>query len=467
MIGMELLNLMYGNPLNQIAQATNPAPNPNPNAPPRPAAPPMQNQAPPGAGHYEALPDRVGSPHWVPGPAPGPGGGVVTPATPAEQRGAQVSPGTPGMPAGGPSPQGGAPAPAGPPPPASVAPQSPPDLAQLYLQMEQRNRSANEIDHGLALMASAYAAPGTQGQIMHSMDNQGQDPGAQLGNLIQLQNMQRLQNMPAPGSGQGGTGGIDPSVWAMLPPDAKLKYIEAQGQSGLAIAQQGAEQKQKDLLDAQQKAPSSLQQMNDMDTVANQLKGPMNSALTSIVSSPTARIAAEKLMETDPAKEPWDSTKNLVYANMLTSDQLAALNQLKKLDAQIYGDAFQSTGSRRTQQEVGNLKNGISTLTNFNQSPEAYMSQFNDFQNQLHKTIANTYGAAGRVDEIPDAMKWDMSNPNAPKPLVDSAYLPNGDKYGGSGGQWASSPPKANFDYAAIPSGTVYTAPDGTQRRKP
>jgi hypothetical protein len=27
---------------------------------------------------------------------------------------------------------------------------------------------------------------------MHSMDNQGQDIGAQLGNLIQLQNLQRL-----------------------------------------------------------------------------------------------------------------------------------------------------------------------------------------------------------------------------------------------------------------------------------
>ena len=36
MIGQELLSLLYGNPLSQLAQATSPqpAPNPNPNAPP-------------------------------------------------------------------------------------------------------------------------------------------------------------------------------------------------------------------------------------------------------------------------------------------------------------------------------------------------------------------------------------------------------------------------------------------------
>ena len=51
----------------------------------------------------------------------------------------------------------------------------------------------------------------------------------------------------------------------------------------------------------------------DMDSVANQLKGPLNPALQSIVASPTARIAAEKLLETDPGKEPWDITQNLVY----------------------------------------------------------------------------------------------------------------------------------------------------------
>src|SRR5580704_896796 len=125
MIGAELLNLLYGNPMNQLAGAMNPqpAPNPNPNAPPRPLPP------------------------------------QTTMASPAEQRGAQVGP-----PPGGPQMAPGGPPPNAPPPgqqglPPTAATQSPPDLASLYLQMEQRNRSANEIDHGLDMMAASMSTP--------------------------------------------------------------------------------------------------------------------------------------------------------------------------------------------------------------------------------------------------------------------------------------------------------------------
>ena len=119
---------------------------------------------------------------------------------------------TPAMPPGvspntiaGPAPQGGPPAPGGPAPPPpplpqsgppSVASQSPPDLVQLYSRLMQQQRSGSAIDHGLALMASAYAAPGTQGQIMHSMDNQQPDASSMMNNLVQLQQMQRINNMP-------------------------------------------------------------------------------------------------------------------------------------------------------------------------------------------------------------------------------------------------------------------------------
>ena len=136
----------------------------------------------------------------------------------------------------------------------------------------QQQRAGSAIDHGLALMASAYAAPGTQGQIMHSMDNQQPDASSMMNNLVQLQQMQNLQNLPQPGGGAGAgaggasTGGMDPRTWALLPPDAKLKMIEQNAQSGLQIQQQGAEEKQKDLLEAQQKAPCRrCKQMDDMD----------------------------------------------------------------------------------------------------------------------------------------------------------------------------------------------------------
>ena len=194
MIGTELLQLLQGDPLAQMRQQMA-GPNPNPQAPPPPAVnqPSVQRMSPAPAsiggppGHMEILPDQAQSPHWVPGPAKGP----VGPAPPPLQSG-------PSPPQGGPPAPGGAPQPpqalpqSGPP---STASQSPPDLVQLYSRLMQQQRSGQAIDHGLALMASAYAAPGTQGQIMHSMDNQQQDASAMMGNLMQLQQMQNYEKL--------------------------------------------------------------------------------------------------------------------------------------------------------------------------------------------------------------------------------------------------------------------------------
>jgi hypothetical protein len=308
----------------------------------------------------------------------------------------------------------------------------------LYLQMEQRNRSANEIDHGLNLMAAAFSTPSMANAIMGSQ-RQGADPGAQLGNLLMLQNMQRMQNIPAPQ-------GLDPTTWAALPPDAKEKYIQAQGAANIDIAKQGAETKQKDLLEAQQKAPEMLTQIDQMRTTADQIKNAVDTdgttpVMQNILSSPIKKAAAIKLMSSDEHTAP-GVTMSLLASAGLTQPEQDALMKMKTLNNQVYGEAFQSTGSRRTGTEVKNLREGLSPLTNFTQSPEGYMNQFSQFQNQLNKSYVNTLGAAGRIDEIPDAMKWDTSDPNNPKPLVNSAYLPGGDLYAGHGGQWASNPPK-------------------------
>jgi hypothetical protein len=445
MIGTELLQLLQGDPLAQMRQQMG-GPNPNPQAPPpRPVAP-------------------------APGSQQNPAMMANAPPRP---------PGAPMPTAGAPPPQGGPPPPAGAPPqpnplpqsgPPSVASQSPTDLVQLYGRLMQQQRSGSAIDHGLALMASAYAAPGTQGQIMHSMDNQQPDASSMMNNLVQLQQMQNLTNarpamIAALGGGDassGGGTGIPPAVLNGMTNDQLVKLTEQRAQSGLQSQQQGAEQKQKDLLEAQDKAPARLQQLGDMDHLASTLD---TSAVQSIMSSPVKRAAAMKLLQT--GEEAPGAFMTQMAAAGLSGPEQAALQQLKQLNNQVYGQAFESTGSKRTGQEVANLKSGLSQLTDFNQPFDSYMKQFGNFQNQLHKSVANTYGSAGRVDEIPDAMKWDTSDPSNPKPLVDAAYLPNGDKYAGKGGQWASNPPKSNFDYAAIPSGAVYTAPDGTQRKKP
>ena len=199
MIGTELLQLLQGDPLAQMRQQMA-GPNPNPQMPQQPQTVPAPKLSQPEIG-----PGQM--PH---GPLPLRGIGPGTPMGPMPAMPPGVSPNT----IAGPAPQGAPPAPGGPapPPPAlpqsgppSVASQSPPDLVQLYGRLMQQQRAGSAIDHGLALMASAYAAPGTQGQIMHSMDNQQPDASSMMNNLVQLQQMQNLQNSrPADRGGADG-----------------------------------------------------------------------------------------------------------------------------------------------------------------------------------------------------------------------------------------------------------------------
>ena len=297
MIGTELLNLMYGNPLGQVSAAINPAPNPSPLAPPAAGVrPPAQA-----------------------GGAPAPGG------PPA------ASPGAPAPPP--PNPQANL--------PPTAATQSPPDLAQLYMQLEQRNRSANEIDHGLALMASAYAAPGTQGQIMHSMDKDQPDPGTQLGNLIQLQYMQKMQGMPAPE-------GVPAAAWASSPPNVKMKLLEDAAQAGIQTQTKLTQDKQADFLEARQKAPAALQQMTQMDTIADQIKGAKGGRHPGAAEHPV-ESDQEGRGDVSPRAAPHkegesgviDQVKLQAAAAALSPEEQAAVNQIKQLDNQIYGEAFQ------------------------------------------------------------------------------------------------------------------------------
>ena len=88
-----------------------------------------------------------------------------------------------------------------------------------------------------------------------------------MNNLVQLQQMQEsAQNLPQPGGGAtaaGGasTGGMDPRTWALLPPDAQLKIIEQNAQSGLQIhAGRARRRSRKTFSMRSRKAPSSLQQ---------------------------------------------------------------------------------------------------------------------------------------------------------------------------------------------------------------
>ena len=480
MIGADLLNLLYGNPMSQIAQATNPPvmPNPNPNAPPRPQAPTMSPApasigGPPG--HFETLPDQAGSPHWVPGPAKGP----MAPGPPPI--------GGPQMPQGGP-PGGGAPnAPPGPPPgqgglPPTAATQSPPDLASLYLQLENRNRSANEIDHGLAMMASAFAAPGTQGQIMHSADNMNQDPGAQLSNLIQLQNLQRqAANRPnIIAALTGGAGGaVDPNMAAAyggMSNEQLQTALPDKMKAQIGLQTDAAKTKQDDMIAAQGALPDATRTLGSLSSNIDQIKGAIDAdgkpVLQNILADPSKQRSANALMTAAQADKEGNYESWLHGAGQqflqsgLTQEEINTIMQMKQASGQQYAEALNSIkGSRRTQTEIQGVSGGLSQILNINQGYDdgkggGYLPALNKFQTQVKSALADAHGAAGALDALPDQYKWGPDG----QPLVNQEYRPGGDLYGGKGGAWSTQ--DFNSTYNSLPSGAIYTGPDGLQHKK-
>jgi hypothetical protein len=115
----------------------------------------------------------------------------------------------PGTPTGGaaadpnaaPNPNPGAPSPGQPQalqsPPAMAqsyqALANPPNLMSLYLQLDQRDRAENQINHGLALIAANHSSPSMARNIMDSV-NGGNDAGSTVNNLMGLyQGQQQMQ----------------------------------------------------------------------------------------------------------------------------------------------------------------------------------------------------------------------------------------------------------------------------------
>ena len=167
MIGQQILDLMYGDPANQISRAINPGgPNPNPGA----------------------------------AQSPSPSGGA---------------PGCPGA------------VPGGPPMAPANATQSPPDLAQLYVDLSRRDQAAHQIDQGTALMASAFGTAQQQHDMMDYAKGIPQDNSAGMIGAT-LKNQQDLKEQQDQNRFQAGAGlaskllniDLPTSQWLMNNPQA-------------------------------------------------------------------------------------------------------------------------------------------------------------------------------------------------------------------------------------------------------
>ena len=375
--------------------------------------------------HHSRKSDRAtGSPRACP----------IKPQSPPLGQAAPKGPMAPAMPPGvspntiaGPAPQGGPPAPGGAPQPPnplpqsgppSTASQSPPDLASLYMRLMQQQRSGQAIDHGLALMASAYAAPGTQGQIMHSMDNQQQDPSAMMNNLVQLEQMQRINSMPAPGSGGGATGGaaggngqpaIDPTVWNALPPDAKMKILEQRAQSSLAVSQAAQEGQAKDVEEFKN---SGIQDFS----MANQ-------KLTD------SQAGVDQLLKNMPA-----TMKALADPGLLTTSKWAAWNPLgpseevkqqaiaiQKLEAGLTGESLSNVKNVRNKLEFNTLGEALTAGLNANNGPQGVQKALEAIKQKMAVAHAQVYATAGK--QIPNQYAG-LADPTFTSPTLNGKPNP-------------------------------------------
>ena len=393
MIGTELLQLMQGDPLAQMRQQMA-GPNPNPQAPPPLVNQPTTQRAPPIAGHFANL--------NAPAPSQTVQGGPMPP------QGAPPAPGG-APPQPNPLPQSG---------PPSVASQSPPDLVSLYSRLMQQQRSGSAIDHGLALMASAYAAPGTQGQIMHSMDNQQPDASSMMNNLVQLEQMQRINTMPAPGSGGGATGGaaggdgqpaIDPTVWNALPPDAKMKILEQRAQSSLAVSQAAQEGQAKDVEEFKnsgiQDFSAANQKLTDTQTGVDQLLKNMPATMKAL-SDPDILTTSK-----------WAAWNPLGPSEEVKQQAIA----IQKLEAGLTGKSLSNVKNVRNQREFSTLGEALTAGLNANNGPQGVQDALNAIKQKMAVAHAQVYATAGK--QIPNQYAG-LADPTFTSPTLNGKPNP-------------------------------------------
>lgn len=375
---------------------------------------------------------------------------------PAQQIAAQLGqgPGQPGSPQGpqplvgqppsaGPPGPGGAPGAQGQPsaPPQPQATQTPPDLGQMFLQLTQRQQASEGFNRGLGMLAAGFASPRDRATMIDAMSGQSGDAGSTMGSLMRLQQwnlqQQRLadmkNNLPALADAMGLPLTAVQTMYASNPEafgqevariqEAKLgltgtqtdkEFRNAQqawqaqnpGQSlptwlqteaGFAQYQVGkvTEEKAKadDVVKAKQDFSTQNQQFNQAEGLVNKLLAP---------DTPLDEVTKTLI----PATGVGGVLKS--WTGQLSDAGGQAASNLQQLKNLLYSKAFQSTGSRRTQQEVSNLSAAISQLDNVNLSPQQLRDQLGNIRDMLNQTHANVYGAAGQA--APDNL-YDLMDP--------------------------------------------------------
>jgi hypothetical protein len=380
---------------------------------------------------------------------------ALNPLAGVPSAGAPAGPGG-GPGASGPSPTPGGPAPpTGPPggpqqaqqqqaPPQPMATQTPPDLGSMFVQLMQHQQANEGFNRGLGMMAAGFAQPRDRATMIDAMSGQsGGDPASLIGNVMKLQvynqQQQRYADLVNNSDAYAKSFNMDPAMFKAA--------ITAAGPAGagdvlgkIAEAKMGltGTQTDKEFRNAQQ----AWQQQNPGQPLPTYLQTEAGFGQWQV-----GKVTEEKAKADDVVKAKTDfSTQNqqfgqaegLVNKLLATPDttlgevtktiipstgvggvlkstfgQLSdeggqAAGNLQQLKNILYSKAFQSTGSRRTQQEVSNLSAAISQLDNVNLSPQQLRDQLGAIRDMLNQTHANIYGAAGQA--APDNL-YDLMDP--------------------------------------------------------
>lgn len=365
--------------------------------------------------------------------------------------------------------------------------QPPPgDLTSLYLQMAQRSQANETFNRGAGLLAASMYPGRRPDLIMNAMTGQTQDPGALMNSIMSIQNFQRQQQQyqqiqgAAPGlakqlnvdlptaqaiiaSGKYGDvestlAGVsgDPTIQQMHldqrnfvsshtdpntgrltepVPDYLSNIEKYKGQMATEVTT--AHGKAQDLLSATHDFTTQNQSFNQAEGLLNNLLKP-DAPLDEITKNIIPATGVGGVLKSNlPSWAP----------GSLSEAGGQAASDLQQLKSIVYSKAFQSTGSRRTQQEVSRLSDALSQLDNPNLTAKQLRDQLINIQGITRQAHANIYGAAGQT--APD----DYFN------LMDPIYKPKGELYagatGGGAGGFVGAAPAAPAPAAPAASGRV------------
>lgn len=132
-----------------------------------------------------------------------------------------------------------------------------------------------------------------------------------------------------------------------------------------------------------------------------------NPALQDMLNNPLKRSLAISIMKDPDATD----VLSIVKKYGLSNDEAQILATLRRITGQSTATALHSlvgTGTRVTQQEVGPLKDAISSVLNLNQDFDHYLhNAVNPFITKIKKTVANSYGASGNLAHMdPELEPW-------------------------------------------------------------